>query len=293
MPSLDYSRFDKIEDSDEEEVLRPTETELLAAAKADAARKSFAPAPRADESAPRGGSGREKLEPTNERLRILGGPAPADLGSAARELERWAAPSRADGARREPEEPPRQRPGEPQRLCATVDGRKKIHTTYPDGAELVEEFDEKTNVLLLRKSRKPTALGGEGEWKTEVGQEQDRPFDPTADLLRVSNANPIFVRKDTADDFQWRIRNLPYPPEVYSVSVDHEKQQVVVRTSNKKYYKRIDVPDLARLGLRLDDDQLSWKHQHNTLVVSYRRPAECKTEDEAKLRLADNTALKL
>ena len=97
-------------------------------------------------------------------------------------------------------------------------------------------------------------------------------------------SNPIFLRKDTPqahaslvleaarpEHFQWRIRNLSYHADVYSVSVDHEKQEIVVRTSNKKYYKRIQVPDLLRYDLKLEDDLLSWKHQHSTMIISYRK----------------------
>ncbi|CAK0808012.1 unnamed protein product, partial [Prorocentrum cordatum] len=189
------------------------------------------------------------------------------------------------------------------RVCMRSDGRKKIHTTFPDGGEMVEEYDERTDVLLLRKTRRPTKLGGEGNWNFEVGQAPEPGFDPHSDLMRTSSTNPIFLRKDTPEHFQWRIRNLAYPVDVYpegyaqsqprgreprkrtrcfvmrclprsasqaapwnsdggpsglgtssgrgpagSVSVDHDKQEVVVRTSNKKYYKRIGVPDLARCG---------------------------------------------
>ena len=45
---------------------------------------------------------------------------------------------------------------------------------------------------------------------------------------------PVFVRSDTKMQFQWRIRNLPYPISNYSVSVDSEKRQLVIRTENKK-----------------------------------------------------------
>jgi DPCD protein family len=45
---------------------------------------------------------------------------------------------------------------------------------------------------------------------------------------------PQFTRRDTERSFQWRIRNLPYPADTYAVTVDEEKQQIVVRTSNKK-----------------------------------------------------------
>lgn len=42
------------------------------------------------------------------------------------------------------------------------------------------------------------------------------------------------MRKDTLTSFQWRIRNLPYPKEVYSVSVEKEQRCCVVQTTNKK-----------------------------------------------------------
>lgn len=45
---------------------------------------------------------------------------------------------------------------------------------------------------------------------------------------------PIFFRQDTRDAFQWRVRNLTYPADVYSVTVDQAERKLVVRTSNKK-----------------------------------------------------------
>ena len=78
----------------------------------------------------------------------------------------------------------------------------------------------------------------------------------------------MFVRKDTADAYQFRIRNLLYPAEVYSVEVDAEKQELVVRTSNKKYYKRFDIPDMKRKGTKLEADKVSWVYTNNTLVIS-------------------------
>merc|ERR1719401_1884915 len=191
----------------------------------------------------------------------------------------------------QPQEP--KKPGEPQRVCMRSDGRKKIHTTFPDGGEMVEEFDERTDVLLLRKTRRPTKLGGEGNWTFEVGQAPEAGFDPHSDLMRTLASNPIFLRKDTPEHFQWRIRNLPYSADVYTVSIDHEKQQIVVRTSNKKYFKRIDVVDLGRLGLKLKDESLSWKHQHNTLIISYARPVEVTKAEQENLQLVDKTAMKL
>lgn len=188
---------------------------------------------------------------------------------------------------------PQQKPNEPKRISTTADGKKQLHTTFPDGSEMVEEFDARTDMLLLRKTRKATTLGKEGAWVYEVGQAPQTAFDPHADTLRASSTNPIFLRKDTPEQLQWRIRNLPYAASVYTVSVDHEKQDIVVRTSNKKYFKRIDVPDLRRVGLKLKDDLLEWKHQHNTLIISYTKPAEVTEAEQKALREGQKNALKM
>ena len=90
-----------------------------------------------------------------------------------------------------------------------------------------------------------------------------------ADLMySYISKQPIFVRKDTINQFQWRIRNLPWPKSVYVLEVDNVKNEIVVKTTNKKYYKRIQVPDLQREGIALDPAQLSSMYQHNTLIIS-------------------------
>ena len=68
------------------------------------------------------------------------------------------------------------------------------------------------------------------------------------------------MRKDKEDRFEWRIRNLPYPKEVYCIEIDHNKQDIVLKTSNKKYYKRFDIPDLKRVGIKLEESSVVWKY---------------------------------
>ncbi|KAB0404077.1 hypothetical protein E2I00_000292 [Balaenoptera physalus] len=131
---------------------------------------------------------------------------------------------------------------------------------------------EKTALLQdVRKWRVKSALGALGQWQIEVGE----PALPAAgslgpELITESNSNPIFMRKDTKMSFQWRIRNLPYPKDVYSVCVDQKERCVVVRTTNKKYYKKFAIPDLDRYQLPLDDSSLSSAHANCTLVISVR-----------------------
>ncbi|CAL1168015.1 unnamed protein product [Cladocopium goreaui] len=284
---IDYSKFDNIGDSDEEP--QPSGVAGVGAANRI------------------GRNGREVLEAggLEEKFTMLpGNHAPGagypghpghrdspEMTALAAELERLAGPGGPGGKGMATQEPPK--PGEPQRVCMKSDGRKKIHTTFPDGGEMVEEYDDKTDVLMVRKVRKPTKVGKEGDWVFEVGQATEAAFDPYSDVMRASTSNPIFLRKDTPEHFQWRIRNLPYPADVYSVLVDHEKQEIVVKTSNKKYYKRIQVPDLLRYDLKFQDELLSWKHQHSTLIISYRKPPKIVAGEQEALRDAEKSAMKM
>ena len=55
---------------------------------------------------------------------------------------------------------------------------------------------------------------------------------------------------------------------MYQVEVDEEKQQIVVRTSNKKYFKRIDIPDLKRMKVEIKKGKETWVYKNNTLIIS-------------------------
>ncbi|XP_050814193.1 protein DPCD isoform X2 [Gopherus flavomarginatus] len=161
------------------------------------------------------------------------------------------------------------------------DGKRKVHYLFEDGLEMAEEYDLKTSQLLARKWREKTALGSSGKWQVEVGE----PTSHTAgalesELIKESSSNPIFVRRDTQTSFQWRIRNLPYPKEVYSVSVEKEQRCCVVRTTNKKYYRKFPIPDMDRYQLPLDVAALSFTYANATLIITYRKPQEILAVEE-------------
>ena len=54
----------------------------------------------------------------------------------------------------------------------------------------------------------------------------------------------------------------------YVLDIDPEKQEIVIKTTVKKYYKRFDIPDLKRLNIKLDKENLSFTYANMTLVVS-------------------------
>ncbi|XP_015771534.1 PREDICTED: prominin-2-like [Acropora digitifera] len=87
-------------------------------------------------------------------------------------------------------------------------------------------------------------------------------------MTKNMNAMPIFIRRDSNKAFQWRIRNLPYPVNVYSVTVNEDNTSITIRTSNKKYFKRFDIPDMERAQLKLDQGAISVAHANNTLIIT-------------------------
>uniref|UniRef100_A0A7S2DN68 Protein DPCD n=1 Tax=Haptolina brevifila TaxID=156173 RepID=A0A7S2DN68_9EUKA len=165
----------------------------------------------------------------------------------------------------------------------TTGGRRKVHYTLPDETEVVEEYDIQTDELAVRKRRSKTVLGAYGEWFFEVGEPPARTTIEN-DMMRPSSSNPALVRKDRPHAFEWRIRNLPYPKPTYSVTIDINENQIVVRTTNKKYFKRIDVADMDRARLPLEEPALSWSHDNNTLIIQYKKPAAVlSAEKDAKV----------
>ena len=82
------------------------------------------------------------------------------------------------------------------------------------------------------------------------------------------------VEIEYLDSFEWRIRNLHYPQNVYSVTVNADDNRIVVRTSNKKYFKKIAVPEMDRLKLTLTETSLKFVHSNNTLLIHYKKPAQ-------------------
>lgn len=161
------------------------------------------------------------------------------------------------------------------------DGKRKVHYLFEDGNEMAEEYDLKTDELLLRKWRHKSTFGGQGQWTWEVGETTSNGI--TSDLIKENSSNPLFMRKDTKTSFQWRIRNISYPIEVYSVSAEPMERCCVIRTSNKKYYKKFSIPDLDRCQLPLESAALSFTHANNTLIISYKKPKEILTLEQELL----------
>ena len=148
----------------------------------------------------------------------------------------------------------------------------KFHTVFKDGSEIVEEYGIYSEELESRRVKK-IGMTGKEQWTTEIGEEL-KPRSNDEFLIRENDNNPLFIRKDTQKEFQWRIRNLKGDADNFMVECDKDKQQIVIRTKNKKYYKRFGIPDLERLNLKLDESLMKVNFVNNTLVISYTKPKE-------------------
>ncbi|KAG5855683.1 hypothetical protein ANANG_G00051700 [Anguilla anguilla] len=172
---------------------------------------------------------------------------------------------------------------EAKKTALLHEGKRKVHYLFADGKEMAEEYDMKTDELIVRKWRKKSTLGAPGQWEVEVGDPSTMQTSEPH-LIKESSSNPVLIRKDTKASFQWRVRNLPYPKEVYSVSVEPGEQCCIIRTTNKKYYKKFSIPDLDRCRLPLDGSALTFNHANNTLIVTYQKPKELLTLEQDLLR---------
>ena len=148
----------------------------------------------------------------------------------------------------------------------------KFHTVFKDGTEIVEEYGIYSEELESRRVKK-IGMTGKEQWTTEIGEEI-KPRSNDEFLIRENDNNPLFIRKDTQKEFQWRIRNLKGDSDNFMVECDKDKQQIVIRTKNKKYYKRFNIPDLERLNIKLDENLMKVNFMNNTLIISYTKPKE-------------------
>jgi len=149
----------------------------------------------------------------------------------------------------------------------------KFHTVFKDGTEIVEEYSLYTEEIESRRVKKVSMTGKEN-WTTEIGEEIKRNNNEDF-LIKVNNDNnPIFIRKDTKDNFEFRIRNLKGDADNFMIDIDKDKDEIVIRTKNKKYYKRFNIPDLKRLNLNLNENNLKVNFTNNVLVITYKKPIE-------------------
>ncbi|XP_055307672.1 protein DPCD isoform X2 [Sitodiplosis mosellana] len=155
---------------------------------------------------------------------------------------------------------------------------RKFHYKFNDDKEMIEEYNIETGILMRRAWKKKQNImglhtefnelnGSFFDWDIELGEIIRPTFDSNF-LVKETDIMPILTKRITRHNIEWRIRNLSYPIETYLIKVDNAKRSIVIRTTNKKYFKEIHVPELSRCNLLPQLDAMSIIHQHNTLIIT-------------------------
>ncbi|KAI4498742.1 hypothetical protein M0802_006209 [Mischocyttarus mexicanus] len=150
-------------------------------------------------------------------------------------------------------------------------GNRKVHFLMEDGKEMVEEYNMETNVVVRRAWKEKKNLTENAEWVVEVGDPELKQSNLETFGIQESSNAPFITRRITRISLEWRIRNIPYPISVYSVTAETDGT-ITIRTSNKKYFKKLKVPDLERINLKPEQDRITYTHQYNTLIITYKKP---------------------
>jgi len=171
-----------------------------------------------------------------------------------------------------------------KKTAINKDGVQRIQSVFQDGSECIEDFDIKTQLCVLRKWRRMNKLGRLTDWEIEIGEDASQQGLQRAEVvagLYASGSTPQVIRQDVDEFFVFRITNMPWEESNYIVHV--EENDIVLRTANRKYFKRMHISDLDRLGLQHMEQFLRLRHQNNTLLIFYKKPPQVMmTEKKAR-----------
>lgn len=77
---------------------------------------------------------------------------------------------------------------------------------------------------------------------------------------------------------------MPWDASNYQIDVDMKTEEIIIKTLNKKYYKRFSIPDLKRIKKTLEANKISVEYMNNTLIISYQKPEEI-LKEERKIQM--------
>ncbi|XP_019529215.3 protein DPCD [Aedes albopictus] len=150
---------------------------------------------------------------------------------------------------------------------------RKVHYTFQDGTEMAEEYSTETGCVLRRAWKVRSDLLRKDDWEIELGEPIPKALKNGDEFaLQEAATEPLLSKRVTRNCIEWRIRNLPYPLSTYTITCEGDARTITVRTSNKKYFKKIVVPEFQRCNFPPKVEDLMVKHQYNTLIISYKKP---------------------
>ncbi|KAG8223329.1 hypothetical protein J437_LFUL001206 [Ladona fulva] len=175
---------------------------------------------------------------------------------------------------------------EAEKTCLIEYGMRKVHYKFSKGEEMVEEYNMETDIINRRMWKNSSKFGGDCHWEMEIGEPAKTKELSLDDVgIKESGSNPYVTRRSTRNALEWRIRNLPYPLSTYSVAVSPDDKCIYVRTTNKKFFKKLTVPELERIGIPPDQNNIEFTHKFNTLIITYQKPPQLITLEKETMEM--------
>ena len=203
--------------------------------------------------------------------------------------------------------------GKGKTIALDLNLKYQFHTRYADGVERIEEWIPFSNGgqksassqqslssssslskassrfhLQTRKwkdtNKEALKKVNQTAWVYEIGSEESSSLQHSIQsmknqeihkmMISKSSQNPSFHAEDSNHNFIWKVQNCPWPIETYILGVDKDERGATLRTTNKKYYKKFQIPAMSRLNERLKEDNFQMKHDEtkNELTIYYKKP---------------------
>ncbi|XP_035793751.1 protein DPCD-like isoform X1 [Anopheles albimanus] len=149
---------------------------------------------------------------------------------------------------------------------------RTVYYRFLDGREMIEEYNIETGIVLKRAWKVKSRLIRKDEWEIELGDSKCPIFIENEPILKEAETEPVMSKRITRNVIEWRISNLPYPLATYTISCNGSSRTLTIKTTNNKFFKKIDIPEFHRCMFEPKQEDLTVNHRNSTLILTYKKP---------------------
>ncbi|XP_049540100.1 protein DPCD [Anopheles darlingi] len=159
-----------------------------------------------------------------------------------------------------------------EKTSSVLGNVRTVYYRFLDGREMFEEYSIETGMVLKRAWKVKSRLIRKEEWEIELGDTICPSLVETEPNLKEAETEPVVWKRITRNFIEWRIRNLPYPLATYTIICNGTSRTLTIKTSNSKFFKKLEIPEFHRCMFEPKREDLTVKHRNSTLILSYKKP---------------------
>lgn len=145
---------------------------------------------------------------------------------------------------------------------------RTVYYRFLDGREMIEEYSVETGLVLKRAWKIKSRLIRKEEWQIELGDSKCPSLIENEPILMEAKTEPMVWKRITRNFIEWRISNLPYPLATYTITCNGNSKTITIKTTNNKYFKKLDIPEFHRCMFEPKQEELAIKHRNSTLILT-------------------------